>query len=469
MAFVVVNPPLGGSSGGGGGGGGTPDPNSVGTTQLQNNAVTLAKIADGAVALAKLDAALTDPVAGTAGLRTLGTGAQQAAAGSTLAAHTGNTSNPHSTTAAQVGAIPTTALTATTPSAVGTAAAAGSSSNVARIDHVHQLDEATVRTVLAALSADPGFNARSLTNILGISGADSGTLAPATGLPADGTYATRFARRAGQGRLLVGGNNQWDDIARDLFAHEFEVQPYTNGAANPTAVQGPGITVLSSAYARGMEFATIGTVTAPESTAGIESDEPFFDITSPVGVSPFGVGGGSRGYATIYSGRAAGTGRGNLSRAAGFHVFWDFSYRTNLANKSIAIGLWARFDGGTADPLNRANGFGLIAQGAAGSNYQIVSRDGSTGITPIDTGLARNATDRLTFELFSLPGASWVGYRFCNRSTGVVVAEGRITSVLTAATTFLVIENTAETGTSDATAVTLRTYKIRGRFGRGKL
>lgn len=48
---------------------------------LANNAVTTTKIANGAVTGAKLDPTLIDPVAGTAGLRTLGTGAQQAAAG----------------------------------------------------------------------------------------------------------------------------------------------------------------------------------------------------------------------------------------------------------------------------------------------------------------------------------------------------------------------------------------------------
>lgn len=48
---------------------------------LANNAVTTTKIANGAVTGAKLDPTLSDPVAGTAGLRTLGTGAQQAAAG----------------------------------------------------------------------------------------------------------------------------------------------------------------------------------------------------------------------------------------------------------------------------------------------------------------------------------------------------------------------------------------------------
>jgi hypothetical protein len=48
---------------------------------LANNAVTTTKIANGAVTGAKIDPTLLDPVAGTAGLRTLGTGAQQAAAG----------------------------------------------------------------------------------------------------------------------------------------------------------------------------------------------------------------------------------------------------------------------------------------------------------------------------------------------------------------------------------------------------
>lgn len=72
--------PWSGSSGGGGGGG-TPDPNTVGTTQLQNSAVTAAKIADGTITGAKMAAAVIDPVAATAGLRTLGTGAQQALPG----------------------------------------------------------------------------------------------------------------------------------------------------------------------------------------------------------------------------------------------------------------------------------------------------------------------------------------------------------------------------------------------------
>ena len=250
------------------------------------------------------------------------------------------------------------------------------------------------------------------------------------------------------------------DVARDLFAHEFDVLPTPTGTVNGATIQGPGTTVLAATYARGLELATIGTVTSPDPVGGsLETDEPYFDILSPTG---------TRQYATIYSGRANATGRGVFSRQAGFHVFWDVSPRTNLANKSFAFGLWARLDGGTDAPATRANGFGLVSQGAVGSNYQIVSRDGASGIVPIDTGLARNATDRLRFELFAVPNALWVGYRLTRVTTGAVVGEGRIAGTLPALATMLVMECTAETGSVTTPAVTLRVFRVRGRWGRPK-
>lgn len=136
-----------GSAAGGGLSGTYPSPtlaaNSVTSAAIANGAVASLAIADsavlrqhlspGVVGAGELDFSLNDPAATTPGLRTLGTGAQQAAAGNhahafaditakpttlagygitdgatdaELAAHTSDMANPHGVTAAQAGAAP---------------------------------------------------------------------------------------------------------------------------------------------------------------------------------------------------------------------------------------------------------------------------------------------------------------------------------------------------------------------------
>lgn len=51
------------------------------TASIPDDSISSAKIINGAVTGAKLDPALSNPAAGTAGLRSLGIGANQAAAG----------------------------------------------------------------------------------------------------------------------------------------------------------------------------------------------------------------------------------------------------------------------------------------------------------------------------------------------------------------------------------------------------
>jgi hypothetical protein len=245
----------------------------------------------------------------------------------------------------------------------------------------------------------------------------------------------------------------------------FEYQPFALGGTIAT-----GGAAVGAAYARGLALVSLGTVTTPDPVGGSElTDEPYALIVSPAGVSPFGVGGGSRGYASLFSGTAPSTGRNVFTRQAGFDIFFDFAADSaTVDNKSWAFGTWAQLAGGTESPATRANGFGLVSQGLASSNWQIVSRDGSSGITPIDTGVSRASTlnQRLTFRLTCPPGGSSVSYRFFNRTTNTLISSGPITGVLPALTQGMVLECTAETGISTATAVTLRVFRIKGVYGR---
>lgn len=76
---------IGGTAAGGSLTGTYPNPGiafgAIDVNQLADGSVTGIKIANSAITLSKLDASLIDPIAGLGGVRTLGTGAQQAAAG----------------------------------------------------------------------------------------------------------------------------------------------------------------------------------------------------------------------------------------------------------------------------------------------------------------------------------------------------------------------------------------------------
>lgn len=70
-------------------------------------------------------------------------------------------------------------LSSSAPADIGTTASAGSSSDAARADHVHDLTEAVVRTVLGQLSADASCNGHGFTSCTGITG--SGAVAVTAG------------------------------------------------------------------------------------------------------------------------------------------------------------------------------------------------------------------------------------------------------------------------------------------------
>lgn len=244
---------------------------------------------------------------------------------------------------------------------------------------------------------------------------------------------------------------------------QFEYQPFATGGT----IAGPGGTAVGAAYGRGLALVSLGTVTMPDPTFASEiNDEPYASILSPTPTLP------ARAYASLFCGTAPGTGRNTFSRQGGFDIFFDFMPESGgIDNKSWAFGLWAALGGGTSAPATRANGFGLVSQGLASSTWQIVSRDGASGITPIDTGVTRTSTasQRLTFRLTSTPGAPAVTYRFYNRTTNTLVSSGAITTVLPALTQGMVLECTAETGDITNTAITLRVFRIRGTYGRTML
>lgn len=75
-----------------------PDGTLKDTAVIADGSITTIKLADDAVTIAKLDPALTDPAAGTPGLRTLGTGATQAAAGNDPRLTDARTPTAHATT-----------------------------------------------------------------------------------------------------------------------------------------------------------------------------------------------------------------------------------------------------------------------------------------------------------------------------------------------------------------------------------
>lgn len=98
----------------------------------------------------------TDAPATTGSLRTLGTTNPQNLGSPAPGTATSASASDHihqMPSAGDVGAIPTSALTATAPQALGAAASSGSSSNVSRLDHVHPFPTAS------NVGADPAGSA----------------------------------------------------------------------------------------------------------------------------------------------------------------------------------------------------------------------------------------------------------------------------------------------------------------------
>jgi hypothetical protein len=141
-------------------GGGMADPTTTAGDLIYRGAVSVTRLGIGDAGMflrvvggAPAWAALTWAMVGSTPTTLAGYGISDAAPLS----HTTNTSNPHAVTAAQAGAIATSALTATDPAALAAAAAPGSSANVARLDHQHPYPTAAnVGAAAAAHGHAPG-------------------------------------------------------------------------------------------------------------------------------------------------------------------------------------------------------------------------------------------------------------------------------------------------------------------------
>lgn len=363
----------GGNGGsGGGGGGGTPDPNSVGATQIQSNAVTTVKIADLNVTSAKLaDAAVTTAK--------IADGAVATADIADLAVTTIKVAD---------GAITTDKIAA---GAVATADIADGAVTLAKVSAALSDGQLLGRAGASLAGFTPGtafnFN-RNVTG--GVAGLDAngrldtatvGTVNDAFDVAVDVTPAFPAAPASNFGRI---GVVEWVPQVRDFVVADAAgslafverwfagATKYSWAASQTAAFNGNGI---------GIALAALGTFSVPAMDATAlgsrQRNRWTSALTNGSYSGPFS-GNGSTGVGTARPGQLVGG-----VRLGGFFHAIEFAYGNDQANTSSFVGLGQSVPGGTATPITRAHHAGLSFEGAsaAGSVVRFTRNDSSgTGI-----------------------------------------------------------------------------------------
>lgn len=88
-------------------------------------------------------------------------------------------------------------------------------------------------------------------------------------------------------------------------------------------------------------------------------------------------------------------------------------------------------------------GFGFTE--GTDTNWQVISNDGSGAPSQVDTGIAINTTDLLTFLIYAAPNDTAIWMRMTNESSGASF-EHQLTSDIPASTVFLSIHNYLNNG-----------------------
>lgn len=142
-----------------------------------------------------------------------------------------------------------------TPSDIGTANAAGSSNNLVRADHVHNLPFATVQTVLGTASSAVGFNNQRLTSVADPTGAQDAATKAYVDATKQGLDIKDSCRAATTANITLSGTQTIDGVAC-IAGDRVLVKNQTTASQN-----GPYV-VAAGAWSRASDADTSAKVTS---------------------------------------------------------------------------------------------------------------------------------------------------------------------------------------------------------------
>lgn len=378
-------------------------------TSLQRVSASVEQIATACggdlITLEDIDPGLIDPSASMPGLRTLGTGAQQALPGNT----------------------PLLELTAVLPAAAGAAPTVGIAGEAARADHVHDLQEGGGQHLTLGPIPDAQLVTRSGTALVGTTAPDVtriGFVTIADPTPPTSTVGQLYAS-SDAGRVTPRYQN-----AVEKFNLQRNIGDWTVMRALPGVAGGTPITAVGQLTPVGYSSA-FGPQIAEASIGGYRTQ-----------IRRFYVNGGTA-STTNHSGVRSGAlqyWRGNAAGQGGFYWSATFAFGSIGATHQAFAGLIASAAnfGTSVVPSAQVR---CVALGfdSGDANCQILHNDGVGTCTkiPLGASFAKNTTAAVYRVVFWCPpNASTIGYSVTRLDTGAT-ASGTLSADLPASTDLL--------------------------------